>query len=214
MVNQRRNYQLIAWAWGAGWLLVSMGLVLSDVYSSPNRGLTAFYVLGFAGWAIGAAFTIHYVRQPMGANVYLTGLSIAGWAAGALVALVLGFSWMQIWNGGFWGLIVAAAIGGAIGAGLTFPLRSSSSPMSIVGRSLWRAFSWGVLFLVFQTLAFYAGYILSQLTVNQLVPIIGDTWAEVPGWAVPAGLAGLHAAMLASRSLRSKGSGVGNSELD
>ena len=88
MINHRRNYQLIAWAWGAGWLLVSMGMAISGVYSSPNSGLTAAYVLGFAGWTIGAAVTIHYVRQQFGKNVYLTGLSIAGWAVGAFVAVV------------------------------------------------------------------------------------------------------------------------------
>src|SRR4030042_481170 len=147
MINHRRNYQLIAWAWGAGWLLVSMGTAISGVYSNPNSGLTAAYVLGFAGWIIGAAVTIHYVRQQFGKNVYLTGLSIAGWAVGAL--------------------------------------------------------GWGVMFLIFQTLAFYAGYILTALSVNRLAPLLGDTWATVPGWAVPMGLAGLHAAMLASRALPS-----------
>ena len=93
-------------------------MVISDVYSSPNRGWTAAYVLGFAGWTIGAAVTIDYVRRQFGANGYLTALSIAGWAIGAFIALVLGFSWMYMWNGGYWGPIVAAALGGAIGGGL------------------------------------------------------------------------------------------------
>ncbi len=202
MINHRRNYQLIAWAWGAGWLLVSMGTAISGVYSNPNSGLTAAYVLGFAGWAIGAAVTIHYVRQQFGKNVFLTGLSIAGWAVGAFVAVVIGLLWLHTWDAGFWGPIVGTAIGGAIGGGLTLPLRLPYSAAAIVGRILWGAISWGTMFLIFQTLAFYAGYILSALTVDKLAPLVGNTWAIVPGWAVPMGLAGLHAAMLASRTLR------------
>lgn len=202
MINHRRNYQLIAWAWGAGWLLVSIGMVISGVYSSPDSGLTTAYVLGFAGWAIGAAVTIRYLRQQFGSNVYLTGLSIAGWAVGAFVAVVIGLSWLHTWNAGFWGPIVGTAIGGAIGGGFTLPFRSPFSATAIAGRILWGAISWGAMFLIFQTLAFYAGYILSALTVNQLVPLLGNTWASVPGWAVPLGLAGLHAAMLASRTIR------------
>ena len=202
MTHSPRNYQLIAWAWAAGWALVSTGMMIADIYSSPERDFTAAYVLGLAGWAIGSAVTIVYVRRQYGTNVYITGLSIAGWVAGALVAVVLGLFWLQTWDAGFWGPIVGAAIGGAIGGALTLPLRLPASLATIVLRSLWGALSWGVTFLIFQTLAFYAGYILSALTVNRLAPILGNIWAEVPGWAVPAGLGGLHAAMLASRSLR------------
>src|SRR4030042_2027659 len=147
MINHRRNYQLIAWAWGAGWLLVSMGTAISGVYSNPNSGLTAAYGLGYAVWAIGAAVTIHYVRQQFGKNVYLTGLSIAGWSVGAFVAVVIGLLWLHTWDAGFWGPNGGGAIGGAMGGGLR---------------------------------------------------------AAVPGWAVPMGLAGLHAAMLASRTIRSR----------
>jgi len=202
MIHQRRNYQLIAWAWGAGWFLVSMGMVISAAYSKPDRGLTTAYVLGLSGWIMGAAVTILFVRKQYAANVFLTGLSIAGWAVGAFVAVILGLSWLHTWDAGFWGPIIGAAIGGAIGGASTLPLRLPASIATIVLRSLWGALSWGASFLVFQTLAFYAGYILSALTVNSLVPILGDVWAEVPGWTVPAGLAGLHAAMLASRTLR------------
>jgi hypothetical protein len=178
-------------------------MVISDVYSTPNRGWVAAYVLGFIGWTIGAAVTIAYVRRQFGANGYLTALSIAGWAIGAFTALVLGFSWMFMWNGGFWGPIVAAALGGAIGGGLTLPLRSPSSLLSLVSASLLGAFSWGVMFLIFQTLAFYAGYLLSALMVYRLGPIIGYSWwIELPGWVVPAGICGLLAAQLASMSLR------------
>jgi hypothetical protein len=144
-----------------------MGMAISDVYSNPNNGLTMAYGLGFAGWAIGAAVTIHYVRQQFGKNAYLTGLSIAGWAVGAFVAVVLGLSLMQTWDACFWGPIVGTAIGGAIGGGLTLPLRSPVSAISILGRFLWGAISWGVMFLIFQTLAYYAGYILVQLTVTR-----------------------------------------------
>jgi len=52
-----------------------------------------------------------------------------------------------------------------------------------------------------QILAFYAGYILMQMMVNPLLPIVGDVWAKVPGWALLADVGGLLAARLASRSL-------------
>ncbi len=205
MISQRRMFQSIPWAWAAGWTLVSTGMVISDGYSNPNRGWTAAYVLGFAGWALGAAVTISYIRLQLGKNNYATALSVAGWAVGALVAVVLGLSWLQTWDAGYWGPIMAAAFGGAIGGAFTIPVQSPPSLAKIVGASLLGALRWGATFLVFQTLAFYAGYIISQLTVNQLVPIVGNIWAEVPGWALPAGVCGLLAALLASRSLRVTG---------
>ncbi len=203
MTNRQPKIQFIAWAWAASWILASLGQAISDVYSSPNRGLIGFYVLGFAGWAIGAAVTIDYVRRQFEANGYVIALSVAGWGIGALVAVMLGLFWMETWNLGFLGLPVAAALGGTIGGALTLPVRSLSSPATLVRASVRGAFSWGATFLIFQVLALYAGYILVQMTVNPLVPIIGNIWAKVPGWALPTGLGGLHAAWLASRSLRS-----------
>lgn len=202
MINGRRKFQSVAWAWAAGWVLVSMGQTISDVYSLPNRGLTALYVLGFAGWAIGATGTIRYVRHRFGADVYVIALSVAGWGVGSLVAVVLGLFWMQTWNMGFLAMIVSPALGGALGGALTLPMRSLSSPATIVRASVRGAFSWGAAFVVFQFLAFYAGYILMQMTVNQLVPIAGAALATVPGWALPAGVGGLLAGWLASRSLQ------------
>jgi hypothetical protein len=210
MTHRRQIIHPIAWAWAAGWVLVRTGMVISDVYSSPNRGWTAAYLFGFAGWAIGATVTIGYVRRQFGANGYLTALSISGWAIGAFTALVIGFSWMFMWNGGFWGPIVAAALGGAIGSGLTLPLRSPSSLLSLVSASLLGAFSWGAMFLIFQTLAFYAGFILSTLLWSRLGPITGYVWwVELPGWVMPAGICGLLAAQLASMSLRIAGHAPG-----
>lgn len=203
MTHRRHIIHPIAWAWATGWALVSIGTVISDVYSSPNRGWTAAYVLGFAGWVVGAAVTITYVRRQAGANRFLTALSIAGWAVGAFTALVLGYYWMFLWNGGYWGPILAAALGGAIGGSLTLRLRSPSSLLSLVSAILLSVFSWGIMFLIFQTLAFYAGYLLSALMVYRLSPIIGYSWwIELPGWVVPAGICGLLAAQLASRTLR------------
>ena len=70
---------------------------------------------------------------------------------------------------------------------------------------MWGAISWGAMFLIFQTLAFYAGYILSALTVNRLVPLLGNTWADRPrmgsaygaGWPA-CGDAGLQVTALKS----------------
>lgn len=201
MTNQRL-YRSIPWAWAATWVLVSMGQVVSDLYSRPNRGLTTWYVLGFAGWAIGAVSIIGYVRRRYEANGAVIALSAAGWGAGAFVALVLSLVWAEKMNPPFFAIILGPALGGAIGGALTFPLRSISAPGAVVRASLRGALSWGISFLVFQVLAFYAGYILTTVTVNPLVPILGHIWAKFPGWALPAGVGGYLAALLASRSLR------------
>jgi len=55
----------------------------------------------------------------------------------------------------------------------------------------------GAAFLVFQVLAFYVGYILVEMMVDPLVPMVGHIAAKIPGWAVPASLGGLLAARLA-----------------
>jgi hypothetical protein len=215
MTQRRQIIRPIAWAWASGWALVSMGRVISDVYSTPNRGWTAAYVLGFVGWTIGAAGTIDYVRRQYAMSGYLLALSIAGWSIGAFTALVLGFSWMFMWNGGYWGPIVAAALGSAIGGGLTLPLRSPSSLIPIVVASLLGAVSWGAMFLLFQTLAFYTGYLLSALMVYRLGPIIGYSWwIDLPGWVVPAGICGLLAAQLASMIFRITGRAPGLLQVD
>lgn len=200
MAGQKRPLRSIAWAWAAGWALASIGLTVSDAYSSPNRGLAAAYGLGFAGWAFGAAVTVRLICQRSRADVYVMALSIAGWSVGTLVAVVVGLAWLFEWDLGFFGPIVAAALGGAIGGGLTLPVRSLSSPTAILRLGVWNAACWGAAFLGFQLLAFYTGYILVQLTVNPLVPIVGHGWAKVPGWALPAGLGGLLAGLLATRS--------------
>jgi hypothetical protein len=197
MITQRPKFQSVAWTWAAGWMLVSLGVVLSGVYNSPNRGLTAFYGLGFAGWVIGAAGTIRYVHQRFGADARMIALSAVGWGGGALVAVLLGLFWMFRWDTGFLGPLLAAALGGAIGGAFTLPLRSLSSPAAMLRMSLRGAFSWGLAFLVFQFLAFYAGYILMQLTINPLLPLLGEVWAGVPGLALPAGVCGFTSALLA-----------------
>jgi len=207
MIKQQKKFWSIAWAWAAGWVLLSMGQVISGVYNSPNNGLTAFHVLGFTGWGIGAAGTIRYVRQRFGVDVYVTALSAAGWCIGALVAVALWLFWAdkaETWQIGFLGPIVGPGLGGAIGGAFTLPMRVLSSPAAIARASLLGALSWGAAFLVFQFLAFYAGYILMLITAGLLAPIVGWVWAQVPWWALPAGVGGFLAALLASLSLRSR----------
>ena len=176
-----------------------MGSMISDVFSSPNRGLTAYYALGIVGWAIGAAGTIRYLRHQFGVDVKVIALSVAGWCVGALVSVVLGLFWMFTWNLGFWGSPLGAALGGAIGGALTLPIRSLSSPAALVRASVRGAFSWGASFLVFQILVFYAGYILYMVTVNSLSQIVGPVWASVAVWSLPAGMGGFLAALLAAQ---------------
>jgi|GEM_PF-6589574 len=192
-MNKTRKLPSVAWAWAAGWFLASLGLVISDAYSSPNRGLAAAYLLGLAGWGVGAAGTIRYMRQKFGPDTTVIAISAAGWVIGSLVAVFLGLFWGERWDPGILGPIVAAALGGAIGGGLTFPTRSLPSAWVALRLGLWGFVSWGAAFLVFQVLAFYASYILVQLTVNPLVPLAGDIGAKIPGWALPAGLGGLLA---------------------
>jgi hypothetical protein len=202
MANIQRLYRAIPWAWAAAWVLVNMGQVLSDVTSRPNRGLTAAYVLGFAGWAIGAGSVLRYLRRRYEADPVVIALSAAGWGAGAFTAVALSLFWADRMNPGFLGLILGPALGGAIGGTLTFPMKELSAPGAMMRASLRGALSWGIAFLVFQVVAFYAGYFLMILTVNALVPLLGNIWAKFPGWALPAGVGGFLAALLASRSLR------------
>jgi hypothetical protein len=72
----------------------------------------------------------------------------------------------------------------------------------LVRRAADGAVCWGAGFLVFSFVSFYAGYILTQVTVDALVPIVGHALAKVPGWAVPAALCGVAAARMGSRSLQ------------
>jgi hypothetical protein len=201
MADIQQKFPSISWAWAAGWFIASLGQSLSDVYSNPNRGLAAYYVLGFAGWAIGATGTIRYMTQKFRVDGNVSVLSAAGWGFGALASLVLGLSWAYTWNLGFLGLPLGVALGGAIGGALALPMRSLSSPLHVVLRGVLGALTWGGSFLVFQVLAFYAGYFLMALTVNGLAPIIGWTWAKAPGWAIPAGIGGFLAAQIASKLL-------------
>ena len=194
MIEGRRLRQSVAWAWAAGWFLASSGFVISDVYSRPNRGLTAAYLLGFSGWAVGAASTIRYVRQRVGADVQVVALSVAGWGVGAFVAVVFGLKWLEEWSPGFLGPVVAAAIGGVIGGALTLPNPSLSAPATMLRTSLSGAIRWGAAFLALKFLAFYAGYILVEMTVDPLVPMVGHIAAKIPGWAFPASLGGFLAA--------------------
>lgn len=189
----------VAWAWALGWFLASVGSVISDVSSTPNRGLAAAYMLGLLGWTIGGAGTVRYIRQQFGADAKVVALSAIGWGVGALLAVQLGLAWQQEWNAGFWGPIFGAAIGGTIGGALTVSSSSFSADRRALYASLSSAFRWGAAFLVFQVLAFYAGYLLMQMTVDPLVPLVGHVAAKIPGWTLPAGAGGFLAARLASR---------------
>lgn len=190
------KFRSVLWAWAAGWALVSVGQQLWGVYDSPTRGVVPYLIFGIAGWALGAAFTIRYVRQRFGADSRLAVISAVGWGTGALVAMVLSLFLVQTWDAGFLGLIVAPALGATIGGAFTIT-RRSSSVAAIVAGSLRCALGWGFSFLLFQLLAFYAGYILSAVSINLLAPVLGDPWAKVPGWALPAGAGGYAAALVA-----------------
>ncbi len=190
------KFQSVLWAWAAGWVLVSVGQQLWGVYDSPTRGVAPYLIFGIAGWALGAAFTIRYVRQRFGADSRLAVIGAVGWGIGALVAMLVGLSLVQTWDAGFLGLIVAPALGATIGGAFTITMWSSS-PAAIVAGSLRGALGWGFSFLLFELLAFYAGYILSAVSINLLAPSLGDPWAKIPGWALPAGAGGYAAALVA-----------------
>ncbi len=198
MAAPQPRVQTVAWAWAAGWALAAAGMSISDVYSTPNRGLIAAYSLGVIGWVTGGTETLRH-RGRFEVTAPGTTVSIAGWILGALAAVALGQRWLVEWNLAYWGPIVSAGLGGTIGGAFTLPRRSWSSPATAVRLGLESALAWGVSFLLFQTLAFFAGYILMQMTVDPLVPIVGHQMAKVLGWAIPAGLAGLLAARLALR---------------
>jgi hypothetical protein len=115
--------------------------------------------------------------------------------------VIVGLVWLQEWDAGYWGPIVGAAVGGAVGGGFTRPIRAGSGEITIWRSSVAAALSWGSAFLVFQVFAFYVGYILVQVTVDPLVPIVGHIAAKIPGWVVPAALGGWAATRLALPSL-------------
>ena len=202
MSHQRGRIWSVGLAWAAGWLLVSLGQAISDVYSSPNRGSTALYVLGLAGWAVGAAGTLRFLRRRFGADGSVTANSAAGWAAGALVAVVLGTHWLFTWNAGFIGVIAGPALGAVIGGASTLPVRSLPPAGVALRASLLGMFAWGGVFLLFQTAAFYAWYILYATMGNSLYQSVGPVWALIIVGIIPAGiggfLAGLNAALLLS----------------
>ena len=202
MNTRKQPHNMIPWAWAVGWMLVSLGMVISDVFSRPSRGMAAYSLLGFAGWAVGAAGTIFFVRRRYEAGSAVLLLSALGWVLGGLAALVLGASWMTQWNVGFLASPVAIAIGGAAGGGLTLPMRIIASPGAVARNVIRGAIVWGLTFLLFQVLAFYTGYFLMILTVNWLHPMVGDLWAKAPGWALPAGICGFFAGWVVSKMLR------------
>jgi hypothetical protein len=154
--------------------------------------MLAAYSFGIAGWIIGAAGTIRYLRR-CGSTPSVVVFCAAGWSAGALVAVLLGQAWLADWRLGYWGPIVSAALGGSVGGAFTLHVESESA----VSQRLQSALRWGASFLFFQAVAFYVGYILLQMTIDPLVPIVGHVTAGVVGWAVPAGFGGFFAARLA-----------------
>jgi hypothetical protein len=176
-----------------------MGLVLSDANSTPDVALTA-YVLGFAGWLIGGLGTAHDLRRRFDSDPTVTVLCLTGWGVGSLPAVLFGLEWLHTWNGGYWGPIVGVALGGAIGGALTLPVRSlpDASPARLLWLVVRGAVGWGAAFLALQTVSFYIGYILTEMTVDPLVAIIGHGWSKVPGMVVPAAFCG-H---IAARSVR------------
>jgi hypothetical protein len=166
-------------------------MVLSDVYSRPNRGMGAAFILGFVGWGLGAAGTIQHLRKrhrPAHTRVIL---AVIAWIIGASIAVIAGLTWLETFSPGFIGPILSAALGGVIGGSMTVP-RSS------VRGSLNGALRWGTSFLLFQFVAFYAGYFLMQMTVDPLIPILGHVWAKAFGWVLPAAVCGFLAARLIS----------------
>ena len=199
MTGRRVAARSIAWAWAAGWLLVSLGQAISDVYSSPNRGLTAYYILGLAGWIVGAAGTLRFVHRRFNAGALVLALGAAGWIIGALLAVVWGLSLAEKGAAGFWGLIAGPVLGGGIGGALTLPLQSLAPPRKLALALLRGAFGWGAAFLVLQILAFYAWYMLYMLTADPLSNIFGPILGAVIAGLLPAGLGGWLAGWAAAR---------------
>jgi hypothetical protein len=161
MTRPQLRISTVGWAWAAGWALAAAGLAISDVYSTPNRGMLAAYSFGIAGWIIGAAGTSRYLRR-CGSTPSVVVFCAAGWSAGALVAVLLGQAWLADWRLGYWGPIVSAALGGSVGGAFTLHVESESA----VSQRLQSALRWGASFLFFQAVAFYVGYILLQMTIT------------------------------------------------
>ena len=185
-------------SWGLGWAIASVSVGL-DFYSVPNRALAAASLVGLAGWGVGAAGTIHDLRRRFGSTFGTQLLCAIGWALGALVNVAIIATGLEHWNPGFVALIVGPAVGGAIGGAFTLPpatTPSSRLPAGPLRRAAESAVCWGTGFLVFSFVSFYAGYILGQMTIDPLVPILGPAMARTFGWALPAALGGYAAARI------------------
>ena len=185
MPSQAQAYRLMPWAWSVAWLLTGAGTWLSDIYSSPSRSLVPFFALSAVGWGVAGVVTA-------GASGYGSkAVRLAAWAIAYLVAIVLGFVWLHAWSVGFFGLIAATGLGGAIGAA------GSSRPGL---RRLWAGVLSGLTFLLLAAISFYAGYFL-LLFHQPLAAIVGGIGAGALASMLPGALCGLGAGLVMRRLL-------------
>jgi hypothetical protein len=188
MLTKVQAYRLVPWAWSAAWLLTGAGVSISDIYSYPSRSLFAYVALSAMGWGAAGFITANAASGKPGLRFRL-----AAWTAAYLAYLILGLKWGLSWNGGYWGPIAAAGVAGVLG-GVASSMRGGA----------WRWVSAalvGVVFLLFSTASFYAGYflILISTSIAQHNGNPGILYDLV--WALPGALCGLGAGFAARRIL-------------
>ena len=174
-----KPYHFIPWAWSLAWLLTGLGTGISEIYSSPNRGLAGYLILTTVGWCFAGYLTS---RAAWGKPALI--IRLLAWVLATIIYIWLGLVWLYTWNVGFLGLPVATGLAGALGA-----VASSAR------RGVWRYLSAllvGLFFLTFATAGFYLSYFL--LNIGSMVSGAGGyILFSYVAWILPNALFGLGA---------------------
>jgi len=166
--QQPQAFRTMPWAWALAWGLTSVGASLADIYSSPNNGLFYYLLFSVIGWSAAVIITVHASN-----NMRSIKSSLAGWIAAYLVAIPLGLAWMISMDMAPFLLFIPYFFGGFFGGAA-----SSNRPGS--GRWL-SATLLGLVFYVFATISFYAGFLLMYYCMSlayqyHLVPLYTQVW--------------------------------------
>jgi hypothetical protein len=181
MFSKVNIYRLMPWAWSIAWMLTIVGATISNIYSSPPGSLVAYFGISAIGW-IGAGWITVKALKPKSGMV----IQLVAWIITYLVAIPVGLAWMLSRDMVPYLLFLPMVLAGAIGG-----LASSLRP------GLWRLASGvlvGLVYFVFFTIGFYAGYILTLIYGSQPYVDIGNYYTLI--WALPEGIFGLLTGLL------------------
>ncbi len=149
MPTKAQAYRLMPWAWFAAWLLTGAGasIVYTGPVPLPAWRIMLYIGLSALGWAAAGFITTRASSSRSGLAVQL-----AAWGVAYLVAIPLGLVWMLSRDLPPWFLFLPLGLAGVLGG-----LASSGRP------GVWRLVSGilvGLVFYLFSTISFFAGYML------------------------------------------------------